>query len=138
VRNWWRNNLPEIQLLNPYCIITIQELSFGEPFMSVAYSPLDQRMVRLAGATEEEVEDIMEACVTYGSHHAIFERPAADDGGDLINQPNIINFGYTESFNSKLEVMPPVSTGQHTPEGVDDPGQKPRVWPRNTGTKIIA
>ncbi|CBH18782.1 hypothetical protein, conserved [Trypanosoma brucei gambiense DAL972] len=89
VRNWWRNNLPELQLLNPFCSFTIQELSFGEPHMYINYTPTDQRMIRLAGATEDECEDIMEACITYGMNHAIIERPRTDDGGDLsTSQPS--------------------------------------------------
>ena len=137
VRNWWRTNLPELQLLNPFCAFSIQELSFGEPHMFVTYSGLDQRMIRLAGATEEEVDDIMEACVTYGSNHAIIERPRTDDGGDLTNQPIIINFGYMESFQSKLEVTPPADIGQKTTHGIDDPGQAARVQPRTGGVKLI-
>lgn len=137
VRNWWRKNLPELQLLNPMCMFSIQELSFGEPHMYISYTPLDQRMIRLAGSTEEECEDIMEACITYGMNHAILDRTRADDGGDLVNQPAIISFGYTESFNAKLEVRPPADLGQNTTEGVDDPGQKPRVYPRNVGLKLI-
>ena len=105
--------------------------------MTVNYSPIDQRMVRLAGATEEECDDIMEAIITYGQNHAVIERPRADDGGDIINQPLVINFGYTESFMSKLEVSPPADMGQRTPEGVDDPGQRPRLWPRNIGAKLV-
>ena len=61
----------------------------------------------------------------------------ADDGGDVFNQPAIISFGYTESFNAKLEVVPPADIGQKTTEGVDDPGQKPRLYPRNIGLKLI-
>ncbi|CBZ29717.1 conserved hypothetical protein [Leishmania mexicana MHOM/GT/2001/U1103] len=137
VRNWWRNNLPELQLLNPFCTFTIQELSFGEPHMYVNYTPTDQRMIRLAGATEEECEEIMEACITYGMNHAIIERPRTDDGGDLVNQPAITSFGYTESFTAKLEVTPPADIGQKTTEGVDDPGQKPRLYPRNVGCKLM-
>ncbi|CCW60327.1 unnamed protein product [Phytomonas sp. EM1] len=137
VRNWWRNNMPELQLLNPFCIFTIQELSFGEPHMHIIYTPTDQRMIRLAGATEEECEDIMEACITYGMNHVILDRPRTDDGGDLINQPAVISFGYMESFTAKLEVCPPADIGQRTTEGVDDPGQKPRVYPRNIGCKLI-
>lgn len=136
-RNWWRNNLPELQLLNPYCTFSIQEISFGEPHMFVNYTPIDQRMVRLAGATEEECEDIMEACATYGSNHAILVKPDVDDGGEIHNQPLITSFGYTESFTSKLEVTPPADIGQKTAEGVDDPGQHPRVYPRTTGYKIM-
>jgi hypothetical protein len=105
--------------------------------MFVFYTPIDQRMIRLAGATEEEVDDIMEACVTYGSNHAILEKPRADDGGDLHNQPIITNFGFTESFTSKLEMTPPADIGQKTSEGVDDPGQHPRVYPRTTAYKIM-
>lgn len=105
--------------------------------MYIAYSPIDQRMVRLAGATEEECEDIMEACITYGSNHAIIEKPRTDDGGDISNQPIITSFGYTESFNSKLEVAPPADIGQKFAEGVDDPGQRPRVYPRNIGHKLV-
>lgn len=137
VRNWWRTNLPELQLLNPFCSFSIQELTFGEPHMHVTYSGLDERMVRLAGATEEEVEDIMEACVTYGANHSITERPRTDDGGDLINQPSIISFGYMESFQSKLEVTPSCDIGQRFVNGVDDPGQKPRLLPRNVAMKLV-
>lgn len=136
VRNWWRTNLPEIQMLNPYTNFSIQEISFGEPHMHIAYSPIDQRMVRLAGATEEECEDIMEACVTYGANHAILEK-GRGDGGDVSTQPLITSFGYCESFTSKLEVIPPAEIGQRFAEGVDDPGQKPRVYPRNTAFKIV-
>lgn len=137
VRAWWRNNLPELQLLNPMCVFSIQELSFGEPHMFVSYSPQDQRVIRMAGATEDEVGDMMEACVTYGTNHAIVERPRTDDGGDPLMSHNVISFGYTDSFLAKLELIPPANTGSHTPEGVDDPGQKPRVWPRNPGTKLV-
>lgn len=136
VRNWWRNNLPELELLNPMCTMSIQEMSFGEPHMFLQYSPVDMRMVRLAGATEEEFEDIMESCVTYGTNHALLERPRTDDGGDLVNQSLITNFGYTESFMSKLEVSPPSDTGMKTTDGIDDPGQKARVMPRNAGLKL--
>lgn len=137
VRNWWRTNLTELQILNPACNFSIQELSFGEPQMFVTYSPLDQRVVRLAGATEDEVEDIMSSCVTYGANHAIVERPRTDDGGDPLTQGTLNSFGYTDSFISKLDVSPPGNVGQHTPEGVDDPGQKPRWYPRNTGAKLM-
>jgi hypothetical protein len=137
VRSWWRTNLPELQLLNPMTTFSIQELSFGEPYMFVNYSPNDQRLVRLAGATEEEVEDILEACVNYGQNHAIIERPRTDDGGDPLIMDYINSFGYTESFMSKIDVTPPADIGHRTNEGVDDPGQKPRVYPRNTGVKIM-
>lgn len=137
VRSWWRTNLPELQILNPVTNFSIQEVSLGEPFMYVMYSPIDQRQVRLAGCTEEELEDILEACVTYGQNHAIIERPRADDAGDPMMMDYINSFGYTESFMSKIDVMPPASCGHHTNEGVDDPGQKPRVYPRNTGVKIM-
>jgi hypothetical protein len=136
VRSWWRTNLPELQVINPGCTFSIQELSFGEPYMFVNYSPLDQRIVRLAGATEEEMDDIMESIVTYGSNHAIIERPRTDDGGDPLNQEIINSFGYTESFNSKLEVKPAGDVGHSTSEGVDDPGQKPKRFPRNASTKF--
>ena len=136
VRSWWKNNLTELQILNPMCNFSIQEFSFGEPQMFVSYSPLDQRMVRLAGSTEEEVEDIMQSCVTYGMNHAIVERPRTDDGGEPLMCEAINSFGYTDSFLSKLDLTPPADVGQRTPEGVDDPGQKPRVWPRNTGYKL--
>lgn len=137
VRNWWKNNVPELQMLNPFCNFNMQEITFGEPHMHVAYSPIDHRMIRLAGATEEEMEDIMEACITYATNHAVQEKERADDGGDATNSANIISFGYTESFMAKLEVSPPADIGQRTTEGVDDPGQKPRLMPRNVGYKLM-
>ena len=137
VRSWWRVNLPELQRLNPLTLFTIQELNFGEPHMFVSYSPQDQRVIRLAGTTEEEMNDIMQACVTYGTNHAIVERPRTDDGGDPLTSHTVISFGYTDSFLAKLDLTPPADMGQSTPQGVDDPGQKPRVWPRNIGAKIV-
>jgi hypothetical protein len=137
VRGWWRTNLPEMQLLNPMTTFSIQEMSFGEPYMFVNYSPVDQRLIRLAGATEEEMDDIMEACVNYGQNHALIERPRTDDGGDPLIMDYINSFGYTESFMSKIDCTPPADVGHRANEGVDDPGQKPRVYPRNTGVKIM-
>jgi len=137
VRNWVRMNLPEIQLLNPQLQMTVQEITFGEPHMIVTFSPTEQRTVRLAGATEDECEDVMKSIVTYGDTHAVLNRPRADDGGEVINQPNIISFGYSESFLAKLEVSVSCDMGQTSTMGIDDPGQVPRLFPRNTGTKIL-
>lgn len=137
VRAWWRTNMPELQLLNPMCTFSVQEISFGEPYIYINYSPVDQRLIRIAGATGEEMEDIMEACVNYGQNHALIERPRTDDGGDPLVMDYINSFGYTETWISKIDVQPPADIGHKTPEGVDDPGQKPRVWPRNAGYKIM-
>jgi hypothetical protein len=136
VRQWWRNNLPELQMLNPTTNFTIQELSFGEPYMHVAYSGHDIRIIRLAGATEEEFTDIIQACVTYGNNHSLIDRPRNDDGGDPLLNQVIINFGYTDSFLAKLEKGPLLNLGQGTTFGVDDPGQRARMMPRNLGSKI--
>eukprot|EP00672_Neobodo_designis_P017298 CAMPEP_0174827568 /NCGR_PEP_ID=MMETSP1114-20130205/805_1 /TAXON_ID=312471 /ORGANISM="Neobodo designis, Strain CCAP 1951/1" /LENGTH=165 /DNA_ID=CAMNT_0016061231 /DNA_START=208 /DNA_END=705 /DNA_ORIENTATION=+ len=137
VRGWWRTNLPELQLLNPMTNFTISEIAFGEPIMYIQYSPHNMRLIRIAGATEEEIEDILEACVNYGQNHAIVERPRGDDAGDPTVMDWISSFGYTETFMAKIDVTAPADVGQRTNEGVDDPGQKPRVYPRNTGIKIM-
>ena len=138
VRNWWRMNLPELQLLNPQAQLTVQETSYGEPYMFLHYSVSDQRMVRLAGATEDEVEDIMQAAISYGINHTIPVDPMVDGGNSqAVAGDNIINFGYTESFTSKLEVRPSADMGHSTTLGYDDPGQRPRVMPRNNGFKVM-
>lgn len=132
VRNWFRKNLPELQLLNPCTNFQVQELNFGEPKMMVGYGEMDQRMIRLAGATEEEMEDIMQAVSNYADSHVTLEAERADDaGGPTSTQPLIINFGYAESFHAKLEVIPSNNLGQNELDGIDDPGQRPRVLPRN-------
>eukprot|EP00760_Papus_ankaliazontas_P035055 PhM_4_TR7598/c0_g2_i1/m.82618/K03946/NDUFA2; NADH dehydrogenase (ubiquinone) 1 alpha subcomplex subunit 2 len=138
VRSWWRKNLPEIQLLNPGLSVSIQELSYGEPQMFVQYCHQDQRMVRIAGVTEDELEEIMEAVVTYGMHHAVVQRPRADDGGDLNIMEHVQNFAYGETFMARLEVQPPMDPGLRIPNATDDPGQRPRtMWPRNNGYKFM-
>ena len=132
VRNWWRTNLPELQLLNPTCNFQIQELNFGEPKMIISYGEMDQRMVRLAGATEDEVEDIMCAISNYADSHVIQEGAASDDGGGPTSKQTLItNFGYAESFHAKMEVAPSNNVGQNELEGIDDPGQRARVLPKN-------
>eukprot|EP00759_Apiculatamorpha_spiralis_P052422 PhF_6_TR5702/c0_g1_i1/m.8401/K03946/NDUFA2; NADH dehydrogenase (ubiquinone) 1 alpha subcomplex subunit 2 len=137
VRSWWRKNMTELQLLNPGCTVSIQELSYGEPVMYVQYSHHDQRVVRLTGTTEEEMDEIMQACVTYGMNHAQQMRPHVDDGGDPLLTANIISFSYAESYIARLEMIPPNDSTVRTTMGVDDPGQKVRtLYPRNDGTKI--
>ena len=132
VRNWWRKNLPELQLLNPTTNFQIQELNFGEPKMIVSYGQMDDRLVRLAGATEDEVEDIMCAISNYADNHVIADNDRADDAcGPTSTQVLITNFGYTESFNAKLEVVPSNNMGQNELEGIDDPGQRARLLPKN-------
>ena len=96
VRHWWKTNLPELQALNPLCRFDIQELSFGEPFMFAVYTEHDQRMLRLTNTTPEEMDSIMEACVTYGMNHALLPRHAGDDGGNKDQEKLVINFGYAE------------------------------------------
>lgn len=124
--------MPELQLLNPYTALSVQELTFGEPIMFVVYSNVDHRIIRLAGATEEEVEDIIHAVVTWGENHARAERGRCDDGGDPLVDNWMINFQYTDSFIAKSEIMPPWDASNRQTEGSDDPGQHVRVWPRNT------
>jgi hypothetical protein len=136
LRNWLKNNLTEIQILNPRANVQVYESSFGEPAMVMHFTRLDQRLVRLAGATEEEIDDIFEASINYAANHVSQERHLADDGTDPLVANIINNFSYTDSFISKMEVLPPADRGQHQTFGVDDPGQKPRRLPRNDNVKI--
>lgn len=137
LRNWLKNNLTEIQLLNPKVHFHVYESSFGEPAAILNMSRMDQRLVRLAGATEEELDDIFEAAITYSTNHIMQERIRADDGTDPLVAHVINNFSYTDSFISKLEVKPAGDRGQHQTFGNDDPGQKPKVLPRNNNVKIM-
>eukprot|EP00658_Telonema_sp_P-2_P018146 TRINITY_DN17117_c0_g2_i1.p1 TRINITY_DN17117_c0_g2~~TRINITY_DN17117_c0_g2_i1.p1 ORF type:complete len:107 (+),score=19.02 TRINITY_DN17117_c0_g2_i1:302-622(+) len=100
--------------------------------MIISYGEMDQRMVRLAGATEDEVEDIMCAISNYADSHVVMESTQADDaGGPTATQTLITNFGYAESFHAKMEVKPTNNVGQDQLEGIDDPGQRARVLPVN-------
>ena len=138
VRSWWRKNLPELQALNPGCTVSIQELSYGEPQMYVQYCHHDQRIIRLAGVTEQELDEIMEAVVTYGQNHAVVQRPRTDDGGDPLHYEHINSFGYAETYMARRETQPPMDANLRLPVGTDDPGQKPRtMWPRNNGYKFF-
>lgn len=137
LRSWLKNNLSEVQVLNPGMNFQVHETSFGEPQMILNFTALDQRMVRLAGVTEEELDDIFEAAISYSTNHVPLEKGRADDGTDPVIAHIINNFSYTDSFISKIEVFPPADRGQHQTFGVDDPGQKPKVLPRNQGVKIM-
>ena len=137
LRSWLKNNLAEVQLLNPTLNFQVMENSYGEPLMVLNFNQTDQRMVRVAGVTEEELDDIFEASITYAMNHVALERPRADDGIDPLLANTINNFSYTDSFISKMEVFPPADRGQHQTFGTDDPGQKPRQLPRNQNQKIM-
>ncbi len=136
LRSWLRNNLTEIQMLNPALVFHVHETTFGEPNMTLDFTSLDQRVVRLAGVTESELDEIFEASIAYSANHVVIERGRADDGGEPTLSQLINNFSYTDSFISKMEVFPPGDRGQHQTFGVDDPGQRPKVLPRNSGVKI--
>lgn len=146
VRNWWRQNLPELQMLNPQTSFQIQELSFGEPHMIVWYTHTDNRLIRLAGATEEEMDEIMEAVGTYANTHAIidYDGMPIDDGSTQITGASgaalrpIISFGYAESFLAKLEPKSPsYASESFVADAVDDPGQKLRKMQNNSELKLL-
>ena len=136
LRSWLKNNLAEIQVLNPAMNFQVHETSFGEPQLILNFSALDQPMVRLAGVTEEELDDIFESAITYSTNHVALERNRGDDGGDPVLSNVIKNFSYTDSFLSRIEVFPMADRGQSLTFGTDDPGQKPKVLPRN-GFKMM-
>eukprot|EP00743_Colponemidia_sp_Colp-15_P019871 GILK01025495.1.p1 GENE.GILK01025495.1~~GILK01025495.1.p1 ORF type:complete len:164 (-),score=5.71 GILK01025495.1:47-538(-) len=135
VRSWIRNILPEIRLLNPETGFSIQELSFGEPTMYVGYTLSDQRSIRLAGATEDETDDIMAALTNYAATHALREK-GRDDATRNADY-RIVNFGFAESFNTKIDSLPLESNGQELVDGIDDQGQMARVYARNNGLKLL-
>lgn len=142
VRNWWRKNIPEMQLLNPKGEYTMQEMSFGEPHLYLLYNQIDSRLVRLAGCTEEEMEEIMEAAVVYANTHAIPDKAQADDNSDgsTIHQlVPILSFGYAENFLARLEpnLRGQASLDKWFLDSVDDPGQKAKVLPNNHWGRML-
>lgn len=133
VRSFLRNNLAELRVLNPETSFNVQELSFGEPNLFVGYNFNDQRNVRLAGATEEEAEDIFASIALYGDSHAVPERFKNDNAND---GNRVINFGFAESFNIKNDGLPFFDVNQTQVDAVDDPGQAGRVLSRNNFFKL--
>jgi hypothetical protein len=139
VRNFWRKNMAEIRQLNPTMGLHFMETTVGEPVMQVIYTPVDYRFIRIAGATEEEIEDIMASVVSYGDNHAVLMQNQADDGGDPVWSMPVINFGFADSHFARVCGRTDREDGMATTDGVDDPGQKPRLlMPRNNCLKLIS
>ena len=161
MRNWFQKNVDDLSYLNKGVGLQITEKSVGEPIIYVHYGFNEIREIRAAGATEAEMDDIMEGVVNYAKFLAptirgriegyyqtninpndVGHRTAQTYGPTAEQENLIINFDLP--CTSRARYDPYLQTSE-TPNNSyswlatqpTDPGQLPRRQPRNASDKLI-
>lgn len=157
LRAWWLANQKEIMYLNPGLDFSIEETPVGEPVIDINYQFNDRRVIRAAGATAEEMEEIMKAVVDYGvklapktkAVHwpsvAVVDKghrePDGHAGPTAEQRSLVVNFDLPCTVRARMD--PYLLMNRHVREGLwdvrrpDDPGQLPKRMPHNGHDKLV-